>query len=170
MGDKPDSFLRKVVWDYFATHASQRIAIFNFYIVLSSVTATTYVASFKADSNLQPARWMLALSLCFFAFIFWKLDGRNKLLIKNAETALRRFEQEESDDVVLKVFSNEELETEKVRRSSSGWRRLFFWRLHFSYSDCFNSVFGVFFSVGLIGLLQATGLFRVLRRLALSLI
>lgn len=95
MGCEKEIFLRKLAWDYFAAHASQRMSIFNFYIILSSLTATTYFASFKPDSNLQPARWLLASSLCFFAFIFWKLDGRNKELIKNAEAALRYFEAKE---------------------------------------------------------------------------
>jgi hypothetical protein len=157
MGDKQESFLRKQAWDYFATHASQRMTIFNFYIVLSSVTTTTYFATFKSDSNLQSARWILAFLLCIFAFIFWKLDARNKTLIKNAEAALRYFEQGETGDVITKVFTNEEIETDKRRKRIKGWRRLAVWRWHLSYSDCFNTVFAIFALIGLGGLIQATG-------------
>lgn len=164
MAGEQEGFLRKQAWDYFAAHASQRMTIFNFYIVLSSVTATTYFASFKGDSNLQSARWGLALSLCFFAFIFWKLDGRNKALIKNAEAALRHFEQNEPGDVVTKVFTNEKIETDKRWESVRGWRWLCFWCWHLSYSDCFNSVFVAFFLLGLGGLVQATGLTRAIWR------
>ena len=128
------------------------MAIFNFYIVLSSVTATTYYASFKADSDLQSARPALAFFLCFFSFIFWKLDGRNKALIKNAEAALRHFEQSESGDPITKVFTNELVQTDKMRNSTKGWRRVYLWRWHLGYSDCFNSVFAIFFLVGLSGL------------------
>src|ERR1700731_2520334 len=80
-----NTFLRKQAWDYFDAHASQRMSIFNFYIALSSVTATTYAAAWKADSNLQSARGLLAFLLLLFAFVFWKFDQRNKALIKNAE-------------------------------------------------------------------------------------
>ena len=52
----PDDFLRKQAWDYFVLHAGQRLTVFNFYIVISSVTATAYFSSFKIDSNLQHAR------------------------------------------------------------------------------------------------------------------
>ena len=41
MKEKEDSYLRKQAWDYFNVHASQRLAIFNFYVVLSSLTMTS---------------------------------------------------------------------------------------------------------------------------------
>jgi hypothetical protein len=145
---KDDSFLRKQAWDYFTTHASQRIATFNFYIVLSSLIATTYFPSFKTDVTMRPARPFLAALLCLFAFIFWKLDQRNRQLIKNAKRALKCFEKMEEADVLLKVFTQEESET--AASKPQGLRRLLFWRLPLSYSDCFNSVFLIFFLLGLV--------------------
>jgi hypothetical protein len=154
-----ENFLRKQAWDYFAAHASQRMAIFNFYIVLSSVTATTYFASFKPDSNLQSAQWALALLLFIFAFIFWKLDERNKTLIKNAEAALRYFEENDPGDIVTKVFTNEKIETDKRRKCTRGWRSFCIWRLHLSYS-----VFAAFALIGFSGMVSAVGLFHSIHR------
>lgn len=148
-----DTFLRKQAWDYFQVHASQRLTIFNFYVVLSSVTVTTYFSSFKADSNLQTARPALAGLLCFLAFVFLKLDQRNKFLIKNAERALKHFEQMEHAPVIAKVFMQEEVETESKRLVR--WQRLLFWSAHLSYSNCFNMVFVIFFLVGLGGVIHA---------------
>lgn len=125
------------------------MTIFNFYIVLSSLTATSYFASFKSDSNLEPARPALAALLCVFAFIFWKLDQRNKFLIKNAEHALKHFESADQGDDVTKVFMHEEVETNA--KQVKGWDHLLFWRTHLSYSDCFNLVFIIFFAIGLVG-------------------
>jgi hypothetical protein len=149
MANENQPFLRKQAWDYFSTHASQRMTIFNFYIVLSSLTATSYFASFKSDSNLGPARPALGMLLCLFAFIFWKLDQRNKFLIKNAEQALRHFENSDSSEDVTKVFTYEEMKTNT--KQVKGFGKLLFWRLHLSYSDCFNLVFLVFFGVGFVG-------------------
>src|SRR5258708_35356793 len=115
-GHKEEPFLRKQAWDYFAAHASQRMTIFNFYIALSSFTASGYFLSFKSDSNLQSSRGLIAFSLCFFAFVFWKLDERNKTLIKNAERALKYFEERDPGDLVTKVFTQEQVETD-ARRS-----------------------------------------------------
>jgi hypothetical protein len=146
-----DSFLRKQAWDYFTVHASQRISIFNFYIVLSSLITTTYFASFKSDTNWQVVRACLGGLLCLFSFIFWKLDQRTKIFVKTAERALRQFENmEEKYPPSVKVFTQEEIETGS--RSLKGWHRLLFWRIHLSYSDSFNSVFIIFFALGLLGL------------------
>jgi hypothetical protein len=145
-------FLRKQAWDYFTTHAAQRMTVFNFYIALSTLTAATYFSSFKADSNLATARPGLAFMLCIFAFVFWKLDQRNRFLIKNAERALKHFESTDQEDDAAKIFTREELETSG--RKVSGWRRVLIWRLHLSYSDCFNFIFLVFFVIGLVGCVQ----------------
>lgn len=124
--DSRSALLQRQAWDYFNSHASQRLTIFNFYIALSSFTATGYFASFKSDSNLQSARWLIALLLCFFAFVFWKLDQRVKVLIKNAERALKYFEETHPDEMRAKVFTQEEAETQVHRQSAKGWRRLLF--------------------------------------------
>jgi len=156
MREEEHSQLRKQAWDYFTVHASQRMTIFNFYIVLSSVVATSFFASFKSDSNLQSARPILAALLCFFAFIFWKLDQRNKVLIKNAERALKFFEQRDPVDSIAKVFTQEEIETKA--NAVTGWRWILCWRWNLSYSSCFNLVFVCFFLVGFIGIV--TGFFH----------
>ncbi len=150
-----DPFLRKQALDYFSTHASQRMSIFNFYIALSSVTATTYAASWKTDSNLQSARGLLAFLLCLFAFVFWKLDQRNRALIKNAERALKYFENSDAEEIGAKVFSQEEIETDLSRSALIGWRRLEIWNWVLSYSHCFNFVYAVFAGVGAVGFFEA---------------
>lgn len=149
-----NSFLQRQAWDYFNAHAAQRLTIFNFYIALSSFAATGYFASFKTDSNLQSARWIIALLLCFFTFVFWKLDERAKVFIKNAERALKYFEKTEPHDVHAKVFTQEEAETDTHRQASKGWSRLLFWRIPLSYSDCFKLVYSAFFLLGAGALIQ----------------
>jgi hypothetical protein len=155
MHDNREPFLRKQAWDYFSTHSSQRMSIFNFYISISSVTATTYAASWKNDSNLQSARGLLAFLLCLFAFVFWKLDQRNRALIKGAERVLKHYEASDDSELVAKVFSLEEIETNAKRSRVKGWRWLQIWNWTLSYSHCFNFVFAVFALVGITGLIGA---------------
>jgi len=157
LGDdnKDASVLHGQAWNYFNTHAAQRMTVFNFYIALSSVTATGYVASFRSDSNLTSVRWIIALFLCFFAFVFWKLDQRVKVLIKNAENVLKYFEAALPHEVQAKVFTLEEAETDIQRQSLKGWHRIQFWRIPLSYSRCFNLVYSAFFLLGFGALIQA---------------
>ena len=148
--DNNVSALREQAWDYFAAHSSQRITTFNFYIVLASVTSTTYFSSFKADSNLQDVRPALAALLVLFSFVFWSLDRRNRFLIKNAESALMIFESESTNvDPRTKLFS---LEANAVSPRLRGFRRLAVWKWALSYSDCFNLVFLIFASIGVFDL------------------
>jgi hypothetical protein len=151
--DTEDSYLRKQAWDYFSVHAAQRLTIFNFYIGLSSATATGYFASLKSDSNLGPMRTLLALLLCFFAFVFWKLDERTKALIGIAEDSLKYFERSQAHHIHAKVFTHEETTAAAQRRSLKGWRATMFWRWPLSYTKCFHLVYLSFFLMGVAALM-----------------
>jgi hypothetical protein len=144
-----DDFLRKQAWDYFQLHANQRLAVFNFYIVISGVASTAYFASFNSDSSLRFARPALAALLCLIAFVFWKLDQRTKTLVKNAERALMLYESKDETDCLCKVFTQEALDSETMQQAP--WRFLP-WKWRLSYSDCFNFVFAVFFLLGIGGI------------------
>lgn len=145
-----DSDLQKQAWDYFVLHASQRMTVFNFYIILSALITTSYVASFNNHSNLAFFRIALAALLSLFAFVFWKLDERTKRLVKIGEEALKYFEGTISSDEVAKVFTREEIETSRKRAVQARWNpreRLL------SYSDCFQIIFGAFFLAGVVELI-----------------
>jgi hypothetical protein len=153
-GNVSEESLRKQAWDYFQMHAGQRLSTFNFYIVISSVLSTALFTSFQKDYRIPGVSVILGFLLAFFSFIFWKLDVRNKELIKNAEAALKFFESTrgpaDSDEGVhvTKLFLHEEYHTDKKRSA----RYFFLWRRYWSYSDCFNLVFLAFECVGLSGI------------------
>lgn len=46
----------KILWDYFAIHANQRIQILNFYIVLETFFITGLLTLFQLDGNLTAFR------------------------------------------------------------------------------------------------------------------
>jgi len=142
-------FLRKQAWDYFQTHASQRLTTFNFYIVTSGVITAAMVGTFQKEFRFPLIGVGLGLLLIFFSFVFWKLDNRNRSLIKNAEKALRWFEREASPDglvidPMIRIFTIEENEITENQE-------LAFKDRFFSYSKCFRFVFGAFSAVGSIG-------------------
>lgn len=147
---------RDYAWNYFQIHASQRLTTFNFYIVISSAIATALFASFQQSYKFPYFGIFLGCLLILFAFVFWKLDGRNKFLIKQAEAALKYFEAqlqstssaEAAEPHVAQIFLREEYTTGIVRTRNSS----LFWKRHFSYSECFNLVFLTF---GMTGLLSA---------------
>lgn len=135
---------REYAWNYFCIHAEQRLKTFNFFVVLSSVISGATLTITKDLSNYLYAAPMGFL-LTFFAFIFWKLDVRNKELIKHGEQALRKIElytkENNIGEISVNLFLNEEEYTSKKRENSN---------VYCSYSKCFNLVFLAF---GLAGFL-----------------
>jgi len=149
----PDDDLRKQAWDYFHMHASQRLTTFNFYIVISSVLTTGLAAMFKVDFEIKYAGVALGFLLILFSFIFWKIDERNKEMIKGAEETLKFFERTSQlpdsgmEPHIAKRFLREEYDT-NLKKAQRSWR---FWRNYYSYSECFKFIFLIFFIVGLVG-------------------
>jgi len=78
----PDEAIRKQAWDCFQMHSSQRLTTFNFYIVISSVITTALISTFQKDYKVPLLGIPIGLLLSFFSFIFWKLDSRNRSLLK----------------------------------------------------------------------------------------
>ncbi len=123
--------------------SEQRLKIFNFFVVLSSVISGATLTIAKEPPNLSYAS-PLGFLLAFFAFIFWKLDQRNKELIKHGENALKEIELYSKSNgestLWVNLFLSEEKNTSDKRGSSNKLLRFFYC----SYSKCFNWVFLVF--------------------------
>lgn len=143
---------RQYVWNYFQLHASQRLITFNFYIVISTAIAAGYAVALRAN-GIPVLAILLGFTISLLSFVFWKLDMRNKLLIKNAEEALKYLEAlagtpgDKNKSNILKIFTYEEGQSNKMKMTKSFWP----WNNHYSYSKCFNIVFAVFGVLGLLG-------------------
>lgn len=148
--------LRKQSWDFFQMQAGQRLTTFNFYIAISSLLSTGLAASFKPDICAPFLGIAFGLLLILFSFVFWKLDNRNRDLIKGAEASLKYFESvssledERGKPHIAKRFIREEFDTSEKKKHRSWWR---LWRNHYSYSECFSAVFMIFGIIGLVGFL-----------------
>lgn len=141
---------RKYLWDYFQLHATQRLTTFNFYIVLSTLLTTGLFSTFQKEFVLIPVGVILGLLLVLLSFVFWKLDERNKGLIKNVESGLKYLELQtpsKPEGEVTKIFCYEELSTERIRMQRSVWP----WKNLYSYSESFRFIFFLFAALGLIG-------------------
>lgn len=122
-------------WNYFSLHAEQRLKTFHFFIALSAVI---YGAIFTILKDLNNGMYIIPVVMLqtFLSFIFWKLDQRNRELIKHAENTLKFIEKStaKDDDEILNLFSTEEENT--IRKNET--------RIYCSYSRCFNLVFLAF--------------------------
>lgn len=137
--------LQRYAWQYFEIHANQRLTTFNFYITLSTLLATGMFATFSKDFTYPQIGVFAGALLMSLSIVFWRLDRRNRELIKNAENALRAIEDKfskEYDAVKLKLFIRDDIATD----GANGCRFLC------KYSSCFNVVFLLFGISGIVGM------------------
>lgn len=142
---------RKHAWDYFQFHAQQRLTTFNFFIIFSSLLLGGLLTTFQDKYHAPSLGAGAGLILVVISFVFWKLDSRNKQLIKNAEGALRELEAAwpregaGGREPLGAVFLEDAAYVTRARGRSS-WK---FWNNHLSFSDCFSIAYGTMALVGL---------------------
>jgi hypothetical protein len=154
MDPAKEQMFRNYAWAYFAFHAEQRMKTFNFFLVGAGILATAIATLVRAGGN---PLWVcpLGLLLTCLSFIFWKLDRRNRALVKNGEAALKHLdsllELPKLDDGphVLKIFDRDDHYSEKMSQLS-------ILQSHFSYTKCLEIVFALF---ALLGIYFAFGVF-----------
>lgn len=148
-----DDTLRKQAWDFMQMQAGQRLQTFNFYVVISVALTAGLVTSLKPTEVNALGASVAGVMLTFLCFVFYRLDLRNRELIRSAEDTLKLFEKSSAlpDDGEVphpaKRFMREQYETDRQRMVRSP----LFWKNHFSYTDCFRCVFWTFAIVGILG-------------------
>lgn len=144
---------REYAWNYFKVHAQQRMSLFNFFVVFSSIVTTCLIGTFQERIQAHLVGAGLGVLVVFVSFVFWKLDKRVGFLIKHAEIALKWIEEKfppencDSKTHIMQLFMLEETRTESER--SAPWYAP--WRRHLTYSSCFGLAFLAFGLIGLVG-------------------
>ena len=146
-----DDYLHQQAWNYFALHAQQRLTTVNFYLVLATALTAAAVASFGENFEFPGVRLAAGLLLSLLSFAFWRLDFRNRELIKAAETALRaleasgpRIDDGNGEPPVEWLFTREHRQSAERKRAAA-------WTSHVvprTYSHVFNVLFGSFLVTG----------------------
>lgn len=145
---------RDYAWEYFKVHAQQRMALFNFFVVFSSLAATGLVTTLQDKTQARVVGITLGVLLILISYVFSKLDQRVAFLVKHAESALKliegKFSSEDSGgESRFELFTAEETHTQKKRNGARHWP----WQRHMTYSDCFRLTFLAFGIIGLMGIL-----------------
>ena len=150
--DKPDlqDVFRESAWRHFAIHAEQRLKTFQFYITISTALLGGGVLLFRTGQN-AIALVLLSFLASFFSFVFWRLEVRTRILVKNAEDAIKYLDGSwdvpdvDGQPSPLKLFTRDDFRTQRRKRNS-----VF---LHFSYHKCFVLVFAVIGILGVLGMI-----------------
>ncbi|MEI7174225.1 hypothetical protein [Pectobacterium carotovorum] len=123
-------------WKYFEIHTQQRMTVFNFFLVTTGLVSTGIGICIQQGGLFYLLSSILSFFLLLVSFIFWKLDKRNSMLIKSAETALKSLEKS-MPDPYLQIFINDFSATKNLNKIFSAW----------TFGRCFRITFIIVGSV-----------------------
>ncbi|MBV7576560.1 hypothetical protein KW846_27960 [Pseudomonas sp. PDM32] len=127
-------------WRYFELHAQQRMTVFNFFLAISGLVAAGIGISLQQGMSFSFLVSLLGVFLSLISFLFWKLDQRVSLMIKNSEIALIALEKIATTSDAS-IFSSDQAQSKSTGLLST-W----------TYGKCFRISF---MSVGLMGIVFA---------------
>jgi hypothetical protein len=151
MDTEKEEIFRTYAWAYFSFHADQRMKTFNFFLIVAGLISGGIVTLMRDSGN----PWIVAplgLALIMLCLLFWRLDQRNHVLVRNGEAAIKFLDSQHhltADDGtphVLCIFEHDDFERRREPRS-------LFRKGYFSYSQviryvyCLFACLGLFFSV-----------------------
>ena len=147
---------RDNAWRHFAVHADQRLKMFQFYITISTALFGGGILLFRTSQN-DVAIILLSFLVCFFSFVFWRLEARTRVLVQNAEDAIKYLDESvelprvDDEPNPLKLFTRDDFRN--VANGGCCWSA-------FSYHHCFTLVFIVIACLGVLGVIYGlNGLF-----------
>lgn len=129
--------MQEHAWKYFELHSQQRMTVFNFYITIISLLIAGSGICLQQGGNLIYLTSALGVFIIFITFIFHKLDSRVSFLIKNAEKALRKAE-DNYDNEEMKIFTSDHNNENLNKTMRSLW----------SYGKCFRLSFAIISYLG----------------------
>ena len=147
--DSPDTnqIYRENAWRHFAIHADHRLKMFQFYITISTALLGGALLLFRSSQN-NVAIVLLSFLASFFSFVFWKLEARTRVLVRNAEDAIKYLDESielpyiDDEPNPLKLFARDDFRN--AGNAGVSWFR-------FTYHHCFALVFAVIACLGALG-------------------
>lgn len=125
-------------WRYFELHAQQRMTVFNFFLAIAGLLAAGIGACLQEGKSFFFLATALGIFLTLVSFIFWKLDQRVSMLIKNSEVILEKLEKHANNFHAGLFCEDKKFQNGSIFNIFSTW----------SYGRCFRVSF---FAVGLLG-------------------
>lgn len=140
----------EILWQYFSLHASQRIQMLNFYIVLETFLLTAWLTLLQVDTGFSFPRIIIGIALILFSIVFYVLDIRTKSMIKLCEESLSKVEKNYIKQFGKKymIFNLERDNTADERKKSKLKR----WFL--SYSKLLRVIYGFFALTGILAIIM----------------
>lgn len=142
--DSEEKYALDMAYDYFKLLAQQRVAHFNLFIVFIGVITTILVSLMHTDTKGNIIACTLSFIQIFLCFIFYKIDIRNKYLIKHTENVIKNIERS-YENTNNQIFLSEERLTGSLRAIE---KKKFYLTRQLSTSQLYNLFYFFFLFAG----------------------
>lgn len=140
------SKMLELYWNYFEVHANQRMQMINFYITIEIVLIGAFFTLRLQKEEILWAECLVAVAIPVISLIFFLLDLRTRLLIKEAENCIKQIEAafwKKQNKINMELLNNIDEKTSKC------WIR-----------NTYSRVFWMqFFIVSVVGLILLVSIF-----------
>lgn len=144
--ESEEKYALEMSFDYFKLLAKQRVTHFNLFIVFIGAITTVLVSQINTNITGIIIACTLSFIQVFLCFIFYKIDIRNKYLIKHTESIIKSIEGNYSN-INHQIFLSEEKSTNHLRMVEGG--RIYFAR-QLSTSQLYKLFYLFFLFAGLV--------------------
>ncbi len=127
---------------YFELHANQRMAVFNFFLVLAGLVAAGLASAIQGSERFSILGVILGVLLTLVSFVFWKLDQRVCFLMGNAEKTLAKLESM-LPNFPAPLFFEEPGLTNQASSTGPWWVRLWTYGASFRFTFLLIGIFGI---------------------------
>jgi hypothetical protein len=108
-----------IAWKHFHLHSQQRVQFFNFFVVFTTILCSAMLGVLQSEIvEIGFVGIVVGFLQGFLGFLFWKIDERNRALIKHAENVISAYEKSfpESFGKGGMLFSDENDKTIEICR------------------------------------------------------
>ncbi|MEQ1091160.1 hypothetical protein ABLT91_19050 [Acinetobacter pittii] len=109
------------LWDYFDRHSSQRLQMFNYYILVNIAVLTGVGICLKESMNLLI---LPSILLLFLNNIFKKIDERTVFMIKQVEKIIKNYELK-NIEIPYQIFNIEENNFKNKENGAISYSKIF---------------------------------------------
>lgn len=140
-----------LAWLYFQQHAQQRISYFNFFVIFSTILLTGFISSFQNTVNKKELIGIgVGIIQIFVAYIFLKIDERNRFLTKHSEAIIKKIEKRYSGlPDKLQLFSYSDKKTSILLKKNT------FFNKHITHGTSYKYMYYGFIILGIIILIYS---------------
>jgi hypothetical protein len=154
--EKADSIAKKdwldLSWKYFQQHAQQRISYFNFFVIFSTILTTGMVTTLQKGFALPYISVAIGCLQSFLAFMFLKIDQRNRFLTRHAEETIIEIEARDNalNEKACQLFTSERKNTlERQEQDKS----IFWLKRLLTHGESYKIIYIFFMAWGMLGVI-----------------